>query len=268
MMNLEARILAKVASITLLTAACGSATVIGNLFTGSSGTVTVSLNSVIFNNDPAAIGGGNSDVATGTNLAFAGCSGALNSPGCLQTQEGITVLSPFTAASVPSNNFLTFAAHPQLVFSVTGVGPGSGNTNCATAVNPGDSCSVFAGSPILLTVLSSTSTLASLAVQGKASDTGQAGLPTGTNYNGGFSQTLTNLLPNGTLPTPENIQLYFCPSGTCTAGDFQSGKSITSSQSGSFFATAVPEPGVLSTVAVGLLLVLVGRARATNRFRS
>ena len=254
---------------SLVSVSNASATVINTLLTGSTGTVTASLNSVIFNNDPAALPspgctttlgrGCNSDVTTGTSLSFTG--------GPLGVGEGIYVnnndltLTPPSAAD--ANSFLTFASHPNLVFSMSyPPGPGSANTNCATANANGLSCSVFAGSPGVLTFLNGH-TVVSLGVVGKASDTGVAGLAGGSNYTGGFSQTFTDLLPNGTTPTPLNIQLYFCPSGTCTAADFASGKSITSSQSGSFTASSstVPEPGTILMSLLGGLLVAVGMLR-------
>ena len=253
---------------SLLLASNASATVINTLLTGSTGTVTASLNSLIFNNDPAALPlgtctttlgrGCNSDVSTNTSLIFTG--------GPLTTGEGIYVNNNDLTLSAPSvtdaNNFLTFASHPNLVFSIAWPpGPGSPNTNCATANSNGLSCSVFAGSPILLTYINGH-TSASIGVNGKASDTGVAGLAGGSNYVGGFSQTFTDLLPNGTAPTPLNIQLYFCPSGTCVAADFQSGKSITSSQSGSFTAaTVVPEPTTISLTLLGGLLGALGSLR-------
>jgi hypothetical protein len=231
----------------LLLVSNASASIVGTVLTGSTGNVTLSLNSVIFNADPAAIGGGNSDVANGTKETFLGCaSGVLGSPGCLSAQEGVTVNNADLTSSAPSaanaNTFLTFASHPNLVFSISLPGPGSPNTNCATANSNGLSCSVFAGSPIVLTYLNGH-TSASVGVAGKASDTGVAGLAGGSSYTGGFSQTFTDHLPNGNAPTPQNMQLYFCPSGACTAADFQSGKSVTTSQSGSFTASAaVPGP--------------------------
>jgi hypothetical protein len=246
----------------LLLASNASATVVGSLLTGSSGTETVSLNSIIFNADPAAVGGGNSDVSNGTTLSFVGCSGVLGSAGCLSAQEGVTVNNADLTLTAPSaanaNTFLTFAAHPNLVYSINWPpGPGSANTNCATANANGLSCSIFAGSPIVLTFTNGHS-ISSFGVFGKASDTGVAGLAAGSNYTGGFSNTFTALLPNGTAPTPLNIQLFFCPSGTCIASDFTSGKSITSSQSGSFFAspvTTTPEPGTLLLTLLGGLFV-------------
>ena len=244
-----------------------SASVINTLLTGSSGTVTASLSSLTFNNDSAAVGGGNSDVAAGSNLAFAGCaSGVLGSPGCLVLQEGITVNNNDLTLTAPSaanaNTFLTFAAHPNLVFSIVWPpGPGSTNTNCATANSNGLSCSVFAGSPAVLTYLNGD-TFIGFGVHGKASDTGVGGLATGSTYSGGFSVFFTDNLPNGTAPTPQNIQLYFCPTGTCTAGDFSSGKSITSSQSGTFTAlSGVPEPATFSMILLGGLLVSAGSLR-------
>src|SRR3984893_4633914 len=64
----------------LLFVSDASASVTNTLLTGSTGTVTFSLNSMIFNNDPAALPGGtctttlgrgcNSDVTTNTTLSF------------------------------------------------------------------------------------------------------------------------------------------------------------------------------------------------------
>jgi len=251
---------------SLLFVSNASATIMGTLLTGSTGNVTVSLNSVIFNADPAAIGGGNSDVANGTVLSFAGCaSGVLGSPGCLSAAEGVTVNNADLTLTAPSaanaNTFLTFAAHPNLVYSINWPpGPGSANTNCATANANGLSCSVFAGSPGILTYANGN-TFVGLGVTGKASDAGVGGLASGSTYTGGFSEFFTQLLPNGTTPTPQNIQLYFCPSGVCTADDFRSGKSITSSQSGTFTASQVPEPATISMSLLGGLLVAIGSLR-------
>jgi hypothetical protein len=249
----------------LLLVSAASASVTNTLLTGSTGNVTVSLSSVIFNNDPAALPAGtctttlgrgcNSDVASGTILAFTG--------GPLTTGEGIYVNNNDLTLSAPSaadaNTFLTFAAHPSLVFSIVWPpGPGSANTNCATANANGLSCSVFAGSPIILTYANGN-TFVGLGVHGSASDTGVAGLLTGSTYTGGFSEFFTALLPNGNAPTPQNIQLYFCPSGTCVASDFSSGKSITSSQSGTFTASSVPEPSSVVLSFIGILTLLVNR---------
>jgi len=266
--------LAPVAVLTggLLLVSNASASVINTLLSGSTGNVTVSLNSVIFNNDPepgagctTTLGRGcNSDVASGTSLTFTG--------GPLSVGEGIYVNNNDLTLSAPSaadaNQFLTFAAHPNLVFSIVWPpGPGSANTNCATANSNGLSCSVFAGSPIILTYANGN-TFVGLGVHGNASDTGVAGLATGSSYTGGFSEFFTALLPNGATPTPQNIQLFFCPTGVCQPADFQSGRSIMSSQSGTFTASNVPEPTPLFLSSIGILLLLVGsRVRKSHRTR-
>jgi hypothetical protein len=255
----------KAAVVGVLSFGILSATPIGTLNSGSSGTVTVSLSFVNFNADPSATGGGNSDVANGTNLSFTGCSGVLGSAGCLSATEGITVNNADLTLVAPSganaNTFLTFAAHPNLVYSLNWPpNGGSANTNCATANANGLSCSVFAGSPIILTY-SSGNTFVGLAVNGKASDTGVGGLATGSSYMGGFSQFYTSLLPDGSAPTPANIQHYFCPTLVCQPSDFTSGKSITSSQSGTFTATLVPEPSTLLLGSIGFLAIIVGKLK-------
>jgi len=258
--------LAPVAVLTggLLLVSNASASVINTLNTGSAGTVTVSLTSVIFNTDPSSNPAGppwNSEVANGTNLAFAGCSGVLGSAGCLSSTEAIDVNSPVTNASIGETNFLTFAAHPNLTFSLLAVGPGSANTNCATATSNGLSCSVFAGSPIILT-FQNGGTSVTLSVSGKASDTGAGGLAGGSNYSGSFTDPLNGTITGSTgatfAATPQNIQLFFCPSGTCTPADFASGRSITGSQSGNFFAAAVPEPSSVFLGSLGIVMLLVG----------
>jgi len=267
--------LASVAVLTggLLLVSNASASIMGTVLTGSTGNVTVSLSSVIFNVDPAAVGGGNSDVASGTSVTFAGCaSGVLGSAGCLSAQEGVTVNNNDLTLTAPTaanaNTFLTFAAHPNLVYSmVWPPGPGDANTNCATANSNGLSCSVFSGSPIILTYANGD-TFVGLGVHGNASDAGVGGLATASTYTGGFSEFFTSLLPNGAAPTPQNIQLYFCPTGVCQPADFTSGRSITSSQSGTFTASNVPEPSPLILSSIGILLLLAGaRIRKSHRTR-
>jgi hypothetical protein len=263
----------------MLTIPTASASVAGTLATGSTGTVTATISAVIFNNDPSALGGSNflcpggslacdSDVATSTTLAFAGCSGVLGTAGCLSAAEGIDVTSPITGASIGENNFLTFSNNSNLVFSLTGIST-FGNANClGLAVT--QSCVVFPGSPLLLTLEPNNHTQVSLFVSGKVSDTGVGGLGTGSLYSGGFTQLLTGNLPDGSLPTPADIQNYFCGTNAVVSpAQCDPAKSITSSQSGSFTATAqasTPEPSSLAMMLVGagLIALAARRNRRTN----
>jgi hypothetical protein len=245
-----------------------SATIIGDLKTGSGGTVTVSLTSLTFNTDTSSSPPGppwNAQVASGTDLTFAGCpSGVLGTAGCLDSgafgpNEAIQVSSPLTPTTpLPIADFLTFAGngvtHAPLVYSLTALGPGSANTNCQ-GLTIGESCSVFAGAPLVLTDTAS-GTEANLSVSGTASD-GTSSVA----YVGEFQSPISGM-------TPGQIQLFFCPSGTCTPADFASGLSITRSQSGDFVANVVPEPQTTALV-LGGLLVLLGRVgmRRYNRSR-
>jgi hypothetical protein len=248
-------------------ASIASATIIGDLKTGSGGTVTVSLTTLTFNPDSSSNPPGppwNAEVTSGTNITFAGCpSGVLGAAGCLDNgafapNEAIQVFSPLTGTTVlPVANFLTFAGngvtHAPLVYSLTALGPGSSNTNCQ-GLSIGQSCSVFTGAPLVLTRTAS-GTEASLAVMGFAND-GTTPVP----YVGEFQSPIAGM-------TPGDLQLFFCPSGTCQPADFTSGKSVTRSQSGDFVANVVPEPQTTALV-LGGILVLLGRVSMRRLRRS
>ena len=259
--------------LVTLTSSAAYGAVAGSLFTGSSGTATSGIGSVVFNADSAAIGGVNftcpagggtpcnNDVAATTALSFAGCaSGVVGSPGCLNLQEGIKV-DPVSAATVGDQTFMTFSNHPNLVFSLGGVTIPSATANCAT-VGPTQSCVLFPGAAVLLTEgADAISTVASLFVSGKASDTGVAGLAAGSNYSGSWSITLTSNLPGGFgLPIPQNIQRYFCGTnvGITGPGQCDPTKTLTTSNSGSFTVSAVPEPETTALTVIGSCLIGLG----------
>ena len=227
-----------------------SASIIGTLFTGSSGLITVTTTSITWNTDPGATPPGtwNGEVANGTNLTFLGCTGALNSPGCLANGEGIDInhLGPFVnlVTVLPVNNFMTFATNPTLDFTLTAVSPGSANTNCFGLL-VGQSCSVIAGSPIILTLLSGNRTDVAVSFAGTATDgSGQTSY-----WTGGFSATLPTM-------TPATLESYFIanPNGSQSA-----------SNSGSFFVSTVPEPGTSALIGgalIGLATLLRRRKSA------
>jgi len=249
-----------------------SATVIGDLKTSSgSGTTTVTLSTITFNFDNGANPPGppwNGEVTNTTSLMFSGCaSGVLGTAGCLNAApfnpseavlfangNPIVLGNPLTA----NNPFIQFAGngttHATILYNITGAGPGSANTNCTALVNIGDSCSVFAGSPIVLT-LTATGTNVSFATFGTVTD----GAGT-SNWIGGFSTPITG-------QTPGQIQLFFCPSGTCGPADFSSGKSIVKPSGGDFLATAVPEPGTTAMTLIGGGLIVFAAVKR-RKFRA
>src|SRR5581483_6668739 len=101
------------------------------------------------------------------------------------------------------------------------------NTNCQ-ALGIGQSCSLYNGSPLILTFVPG-GTSAGFTFHGRVSD-GTTSAP----YTGAFSSFLTGT-QNGVTLTPAGIQNYFCPIQPCTQLELSdTTKSISSSQSGTF----------------------------------
>jgi len=252
-----------------------SASVAGTLNMGDSGTISVTLHSITWNADPSAKPAAgppwNMDVATTTTLSLAGCGSVLASggAGCGVAQEGVNVapLDLFLPTPTP---FLTFecsvniacgaASHVTLTASLTSVGPGSGNSNCQTVVSSGQSCSVFGGSPILLTLSGTSATIASLPIFGIFDD----GTTPKSTYVGAFSATIAGV-------TPAQLQLFFCPDfvangNTCTAAEIHSNTAYNAggaSQpvSAQIVVTALPEPGSISLALLGMAGIAAGIRR-------
>jgi hypothetical protein len=237
-----------------------SASPIGILGLGSSGGVVGQLGLVQFLPDPTSIPPGppwNAEVNNNTTLAFAG--------GPLVVGEGVEINNNtplFLNAVLPIDNFFRFAAHPLLDFELTTVVPSGAQTNCQLAVTNGQTCSLLINgseSPLVLQANGTGGTAASLTLQGLASDTGVIG-PGASNWVGSFSSTIPNL-------TPLQIATFLCPNyiaqgNACTAADIALGRSITiTSNSGSFTASNVPEPGTVSMIMFGLALTIISQIR-------
>jgi len=250
-MKLRFATMAIISSFCLMGTA--SASIVGTLLTGSAGDITVSNAGITWNTDPSSTPAGppwNGEVANGTNLSFVGCpSGVLNSAGCLSVTEAVEINHALTLSPgsiLPIDGFLLFANHGNLDFKLVDVLAGSNNTNCAGLVNVGDSCSPFLGSPIILTLQAGGRTSATVNFDGVASDNG--GVTFTSTWVGGFGATVNKL--------PSAIQAEFCTvpaSGPVLVSACTSTINESTSNSGSFFATATPEPGSLALIGGGLI---------------
>jgi len=240
--------------LTLALAVTASANPIGTLGVGSSGTMDMTLLSLTWTPDPAALPvpgpPWNGDANSATHLTFAGCTtGNLGDIGCLFLREGVLINNgtplcggtnttcPGGAEALPITTFLQFEAHPNLAFELEGVAAGSPN-NCL--VNATVTCSI-AGSPVVLTPLGSFGTSLSIGMFGLASDTGVGGLPTGSTWVGGFNATIPNM-------TPAQITAFFCPGGVCDVNNTLDLNSVSGSFSATSRTAPVPEPDRKSVV--------------------
>jgi len=222
-------------SIVLL--GCSStamATAIGPLDVAncSGGGVTVSATAITWSPNGTVAGTGCIDTGLGTNVTYSG--GTLGA-GVAGNIKDLVVGGPS-----PNDQFMTFTGS-TLDFVLTGLGPGSGNTNCS-GLAVGASCSVVAGSPFLLTNLGSGSTAVGLSAIGTVTDGGVTSF-----WKGAFTTQLN--LDASTIQS-----------------EILAGGSITSTHSGQFVVSAVPEPTTLSMLLFGGL-ALMGtklRRRKTN----
>lgn len=227
------------AVLTLLTLApAAGATVIGHLDVAncSGGGVTVTATSIDW---VPPVDGTTGCVITGVNTSVTYSGGTLGS-GATGT---ITDLGP--SNPLPVTDFLTFSTAPGLHFDLTTLGPGPSNTSCTGVLNPNAaSCAVFPGSPFILQS-TATGTSVTLSASGVARDSSA----TISNWIGAFTTQIAGI-------TPAQIQATIL-----------SGGSVTSTFSGDFAITVVPEPSTLGSMALGALLVAGSliRRRGTRR---
>jgi hypothetical protein len=172
---------------------------------------------------PAGTVAGTGCIATGagTNLTY---SGGTLGPGDIGNIQNVT------SGGGAIDQFMTFQG-TSLDFVLTTLGPGSANTNCA-ALTIGQSCSVFAGSPFVLTDVG-LSTVISFAAGGTVTDGGLSDWAGAfsTQVNFTAAQIQTTILGDGTLTSTQSGQFSL--------------QEITQSQ-------PVPEPSSLLLLAFGL----------------
>jgi len=246
MTNFKNLLFAPLAVAILFAASNASAGVTGGFGTdgtGSNGDTTLTLTSISF-------GPSTNLLVTSSSLSY-GVGSLIALP--IGTLGDIA-----NASALPLDDFITFAGTP-LDFTLTGLGPGSTNTDCADLANF-QTCSIPLGggfiSPVVLELQNGT-TVASLTVFGTVTD----GTGVTSNWSGTLSASLTQDLNAGNpvltnpvdpltgmeAPTPGNIEAYF-------AAD--PGGSITSPHEDTFsvvLPAAIPEPTTWSLMLGGLL---------------
>jgi PEP-CTERM motif-containing protein len=215
-----------------------------NITNCNGGGVTVTSTSVDW---LLPVGGGNGCISSdsGTNVTYTG-------GGPLLSNDATGLIKDLPAGS--NLDFMVFTDQPNLHFDLSSVGPGVVSTVCSTTLNPNNaSCSVFAGSPFILTP-TATGTTVTLSAAGIARDT------TGSsNWLGSFTTQFPGITP---------AQLQAAETTNAPIPGFCSGGACTNTYSASFSVTLIPtpEPTTVSLIGLGLAgLALVKRHRAKQR---
>jgi hypothetical protein len=224
MTNLKAQVFLMGAIGLLGMANSAMATAIGTLDLGQCGGGGVTVTATTITWAPPTLGGtaGCTETGLGTNVTYSG--GTLGA--------GVTgnILN-LAAGGGAVDDFITFGT---LDFVLTAVGPGVSDISCGTIAS-GQTCSVFAGSPFILTNNGNGSTGISLPVVGTVTDGGVT-----TSWFGSFSTQVPQ--------TPGAIQNT----------ELTPGGSISSTYAGDFTVSSIdtPEPSTAAMFLVGALVLL------------
>ena len=205
------------------------ATAIGplNVANCAGGGITVSATTITWAPVGTATGTGCIDTGIGTNVTYSGGQ---------TLGAGVTgSIKNLPAGGLPVDQFMTFTGS-TLDFVLSSLGPGSSNTNCS-GLAIGASCSVFAGSPFLLTNLGGGTTAIGLTATGTVTDGGVT-----TSWTGAFTTQL-NLYA-------ATIQM-----------DINNGDTISSTHSGQFVVSSVPEPNTVTMLFLGGLALMGTKLR-------
>jgi hypothetical protein len=211
-----------------------SASVIGIFSVANIGGGGVNANNMVIDwfNPVNPLGNGNGMVLTGgdTTLMYNNGGG--------QVALGVSTAGTVNDLPGPPGpiGFFAFPSAPMLHFNLTVLGPGVANLNCA-ALALGQSCSAFAGSPIILTA-TATGTAVTLDASGIATDAS----PFTSNWMGAFTTQIPGV-------SAASIQATINAGGT-----------ITSTFSGEFVAT-VPEPLTSALIGGGLIALAALKRR-------
>jgi hypothetical protein len=216
----------------LLFASIGFSTPVGTLRIANCDGDGVTVTATTIDWLPA--GGGTGCIVTGTPTAIN-----------YQSSGGPASLGAGVAGTIkdlptsPLTDFMLFNGNPDLHFELLGLGPGPSRTDCA-ALLLFESCAAFPNSPFTLTLSADGQTTVSLRAFGIVTDAGAVK----STWNGSFSATFPDM-------DPAAIQAVITSPGG----------SITSTDSGSFTLTAIPEPMSLVLIGSGLLLAGLTRQR-------
>jgi hypothetical protein len=188
------------------------------------------------------------DTGLGTNVTYTNSGGGTLGPGVV---GNIKDLTPGGGAV---DQFMTFTGTP-LDFVLTSIGPGdTSNTVCPSTYNASnlalDSCSILIThgpatgtvSPFILTINPNNSTTVTLDTGGVVNDNG-SGTTGNTTWMGAFTTQISNL-------TPAQIETIEEAGGT-----------VSSTHSGDFSLSTVPEPSTISMILIGGGLIAFARKR-------